>query len=55
MWLLQEAVLLLVNLIPYAAVIALIVLVIRLIEKLSGKKIRFFHRKSQPKNPSDQK
>lgn len=54
-WLLQEAVLLLVNLIPYAAVIALIVLVIRLIEKLSGKKIRFFHRKSQPKNPSDQK
>ena len=49
-WLLQGLLLLIVNLIPYAAVVVLVILVIKLIEKLTGKKIHFIHRKPKTKD-----
>lgn len=53
-WLLQSILLLLIQLIPYAAILAVIVVVIRLIEKLTGKKIHFGTKK-KPKDSVDSK
>lgn len=46
-WLLQGIALAVVYILPYAAVIGLIVLIVKLIEKVTGKKLKLLHKKQK--------